>query len=114
MEGYIVGIALPTNVTLGKCIPSMLCVVDVYLTGIRDKIALKMCSTSKTHFQRCVVYFISREHGIGQDVFNAPLKTSIFAAVSHWHNSSTSNGSEIRPVQALSPQDSLQRRISTP
>ena len=33
MEGYIGGIALPTNVTLGKCIPSMLCVVDVYLTG---------------------------------------------------------------------------------
>ena len=32
MEGYIGGIALPTNVTLGKCIPSMLCVVDVYLT----------------------------------------------------------------------------------
>ena len=32
MEGYIVGIALPTNVTFGKCIPSMLCVVDVYLT----------------------------------------------------------------------------------
>ena len=32
MEGYIGGIALPTNETLGKCIPSMLCVVDVYLT----------------------------------------------------------------------------------
>ena len=32
MEGYIGGIALPTNVTLRKCIPSMLCVVDVYLT----------------------------------------------------------------------------------
>ena len=32
MEGYIGGIALPTNVTLGKCIPIMLCVVDVYLT----------------------------------------------------------------------------------
>ena len=32
MEGYIGGIALPTNVTLGKCLPSMLCVVDVYLT----------------------------------------------------------------------------------
>ena len=26
------GIAVPTNVTLGNCLPSMLCVVDVYLT----------------------------------------------------------------------------------
>ena len=32
MKGYIGGIALPTNVTKGKCIPSILCVVDVYLT----------------------------------------------------------------------------------
>ena len=32
MEGYIGGIALPTNVTLGSCLPSMLCVEDVYLT----------------------------------------------------------------------------------
>ena len=31
-QGNIGGIALPTNVTVGKCIPSMLCVVDVYLT----------------------------------------------------------------------------------
>ena len=28
------GIALPTNVTLGNCLPSMPCVVDVYLTSI--------------------------------------------------------------------------------
>ena len=27
MKGYIGGLALPTNVTFGKCIPSMLCVV---------------------------------------------------------------------------------------
>ena len=33
MEGYIGGIAFPTNVTLGKCIPRKLCVVDVYLTN---------------------------------------------------------------------------------
>ena len=33
MEGYIGGIALPTNVTLGKCIPSMCCVVDVYVSS---------------------------------------------------------------------------------
>ena len=30
IESYIGGIALLTNVTLGKCIPSMLCVVNVY------------------------------------------------------------------------------------
>ena len=35
MEGYIGGIALPTNVTLG-----MLCVVDVYLTQLTKKSAL--------------------------------------------------------------------------
>ena len=28
MEGYIGGIALSTNVTLGKCIPIMICVVE--------------------------------------------------------------------------------------
>ena len=38
MEGYIGGIALPTNVTLGKCIPSMLCVVDAYLTVLSFKL----------------------------------------------------------------------------
>ena len=27
------GIAVPTNVTLGNCLPSMLCVVDVYQTS---------------------------------------------------------------------------------
>ena len=36
MEGHIGGIALPTNVTLGKCKPSMLCVVDVYLTNMTE------------------------------------------------------------------------------
>ena len=29
------GIAVPTNVTLGNCLPSMLCVVDVYLTVVK-------------------------------------------------------------------------------
>ena len=29
MEGYIGGIALPTNVTLGKCLPIMRCVVNM-------------------------------------------------------------------------------------
>ena len=40
MEGYIGRIALPTNVTFGKCIPSMLCVVDVYLTTSRPLLML--------------------------------------------------------------------------
>ena len=50
MEGYIGGIALPTNVTLGKCIPSMLCVVDVYLAGLM-KMSVFCMTIPKTCFR---------------------------------------------------------------
>ena len=50
MEGYIGGIALPTNVTLGKCIPSMLCVVDVYLTDPKNVFNLSLKIKSNETF----------------------------------------------------------------
>ena len=50
MEGYIGGIALPTNVTLGKCIPSMLCVVDAYLTDPKNVFNLSLKIKSNETF----------------------------------------------------------------